>query len=209
MNQICDLVCQNVEVFGVCVIDVCLICIDLFEQNLNVIYVWMCVECECEVVDEIVCGGEVVQCVCVVVDCIVVELILEVCKKVEIVCGEVDVCCNVIYVVVFGCDFEFFVFICLMILYEWVLKGENSLLVIQLEGEFFDYLCSDGVDWVNFVLVVFSVVFLVVLGENVVMDEILIEDIVLLFEINCEGQFLGENVGVMLMLMLELLFSLL
>lgn len=56
MLWICNGVICDVEVFGFEVIDVCLKCIDLLCENFDVIFVWMWVECEWEVIDEWVCG---------------------------------------------------------------------------------------------------------------------------------------------------------
>ena len=69
--------------------------------------------------------------------------------KAEIVRGEADARRNAIYAAAFGRDPEFFAFTRSMTSYERALRGENSSLVIQPEGEFFDYLKSDGAERAN------------------------------------------------------------
>ena len=79
----------------------------------------------------------------------VVELTSEARKRAEVVRGEADARRNAVYAEAFGRDPEFFAFTRSMTSYERALKGENSSLVIQPEGEFFDYLRSDGADRAN------------------------------------------------------------
>ena len=99
--------------------------------------------------DEIARGGEAAQRVRATADRTVVELTSEARKKAEIVRGEADARRNAIYAAAFGRDPEFFAFTRSMTSYERALRGENSSLVIQPEGEFFDYLKSDGAERAN------------------------------------------------------------
>lgn len=207
MNQIRDLARQNAEALGVRVIDVRLTRTDLPEQNLNATYARMRAEREREAADEIARGGEAAQRVRAAADRTVVELTSEARKKAEIVRGEADASRNAIYAAAFGRDPEFFAFTRSMTSYERALKGENSSLVIQPEGEFFDYLRSDGADRANPVPVASSAASSVVLGETAATDETSTEDTVPPSETNREGQPLGENAGVTLTPMPESLSS--
>ena len=149
MNQIRDLARQNAEDLGVRVIDVRLTRTDLPEQNLNATYARMRAEREREAADEIARGGEAAQRVRAAADRTVVELTSEARKKAEIVRGEADARRNAIYAAAFGRDPEFFAFTRSMTSYERALRGENSSLVIQPEGEFFSYLRDDGASRAN------------------------------------------------------------
>ncbi|MFV0360113.1 protease modulator HflC [Tropicimonas sp.] len=149
MNRIRDLARTEAEDLGVRVIDVRLTRTDLPEQNLTATYARMRAEREREAADEIARGGEAAQRVRAAADRTVVELTSEARKKAEVVRGEADARRNAIYADAFGRDPEFFAFTRSMMSYERSLKGENSSLVIQPEGEFFDYLRSDGSDRAN------------------------------------------------------------
>ncbi len=144
MNRIRDLARTEAEDLGVRVIDVRLTRTDLPEQNLTATYARMRAEREREAADEIARGGEAAQRVRAAADRTVVELTSEARKKAEVVRGEADARRNAIYADAFGRDPEFFAFTRSMTSYERSLRGENSSLVIQPEGEFFDYLRSDG-----------------------------------------------------------------
>ncbi|MFV0297423.1 MAG: protease modulator HflC [Hyphomicrobiaceae bacterium] len=146
MNRIRDLARSEAEDLGVRVIDVRLTRTDLPEQNLTATYARMRAEREREAADEIARGGEAAQRVRAAADRTVVELTSEARKKAEVVRGEADARRNAIYADAFGRDPEFFAFTRSMTSYERSLRGENSSLVIQPEGEFFDYLRSDGAD---------------------------------------------------------------
>lgn len=149
MNRIRDLARSEAEDLGVRVIDVRLTRTDLPEQNLTATYARMRAEREREAADEIARGGEAAQRVRAAADRTVVELTSEARKKAEVVRGEADARRNAIYADAFGRDPEFFAFTRSMTSYERSLRGENSSLVIQPEGEFFDYLRSDGSDRAN------------------------------------------------------------
>lgn len=149
MNRIRDLARSEAEDLGVRVIDVRLTRTDLPEQNLTATYARMRAEREREAADEIARGGEAAQRVRAAADRTVVELTSEARKKAEVVRGEADARRNAIYADAFGRDPEFFAFTRSMTSYERSLRGENSALVIQPEGEFFDYLRSDGSDKAN------------------------------------------------------------
>ncbi len=149
MNRIRDLARSEAEDLGVRVIDVRLTRTDLPEQNLTATYARMRAEREREAADEIARGGEAAQRVRAAADRTVVEQTSEARKKAEVVRGEADGRRNAIYADAFGRDPEFFAFTRSMVSYERALKGENSSLVIQPEGEFFDYLRNDGADKAN------------------------------------------------------------
>lgn len=144
MNRIRDLSREDAKDLGVRVIDVRLTRTDLPEQNLSATYARMRAEREREAADEIARGGEAAQRVRAAADRTVVELTSEARKKAEIVRGEADAKRNAIYAEAFGRDPEFFAFTRSMTSYERALKGENTSLVIQPDGEFFSYLRDDG-----------------------------------------------------------------
>ncbi len=149
MNQIRDLARDDAKDLGVRVIDVRLTRTDLPEQNLTATYARMRAEREREAADEIARGGEAAQRVRAAADRTVVELTSEARKRAEVVRGEADARRNAIYAAAFSRDPEFFAFTRSMASYERSLKGENSALVIQPKGQFFDYLRNDGADRAN------------------------------------------------------------
>ncbi len=204
MNQIRDLARQNAEDLGVRVIDVRLTRTDLPEQNLNATYARMRAEREREAADEIARGGEAAQRVRAAADRTVVELTSEARKKAEIVRGEADARRNAIYAAAFGRDPEFFAFTRSMTSYERALKGENSSMVIQPDGEFFDYLKSDGSERANPAPAAASAALSVVTGAEAVSTD---TNDVAPNETNREGQPLGEAAGVTLTPMPEALSS--
>ncbi|MDB6177840.1 protease modulator HflC [Paracoccus sp. Z330] len=144
MNQIRDEARNNSAGLGVEIIDVRLTRTDLPEQNLNATYARMRAERQREAADEIARGGEAAQRVRAAADRTVVELTSEAQKRAEIVRGEADARRNAIYADAFGRDPEFFAFTRSMTSYERALKGSNSSLVMQPDGQFFSYLSDDG-----------------------------------------------------------------
>lgn len=144
MNQIRDEARANSEGLGVEIIDVRLTRTDLPEQNLNATYARMRAERQREAADEIARGGEAAQRVRAAADRTVIELTSEAQKRAEIARGEADAQRNAIYADAFGRDPEFFAFTRSMTSYERALRGENSTMVLQPEGEFFNYLRDDG-----------------------------------------------------------------
>lgn len=144
MNRIRDLARAEAENLGVRVIDVRLTRTDLPEQNLAATYARMKAEREREAADEIARGNEAAQRVRAAADRTVVELTSEARKRAEVVRGEADARRNSIYAEAFGRDPEFFAFSRSMMSYERALKGSNSSMVMQPDGEFFTYLRDDG-----------------------------------------------------------------
>ncbi|MCF3972245.1 protease modulator HflC [Paracoccus salsus] len=149
MNQIRDEARSNSAGLGVEIIDVRLTRTDLPEQNLNATYARMRAERQREAADEIARGGEAAQRVRAAADRTVVELTSEAQKRGEIVRGEADAERNAIYADAFGRDPEFFAFTRSMTSYGRALKGENSSMVLQPDGEFFSYLRDDGASRAN------------------------------------------------------------
>lgn len=202
MNRIRDLARTEAEDLGVRVIDVRLTRTDLPEQNLNATYARMRAEREREAADEVARGGEAAQRVRAAADRTVVELTSEARKKAEIVRGEADGRRNAIYADAFGRDPEFFAFTRSMVSYERALKGENSSLVIQPEGEFFDYLRNDGADKANPVPVPRPAAAVSEAPAEAATDEAVAPT-----ETNREGEPLGAAAGVTLTPMPEALAS--
>ena len=149
MNQIRDEARNNSAGLGVEIIDVRLTRTDLPEQNLNATYARMRAERQREAADEVARGGEAAQRVRAAADRTVVELTSEATKRAEIVRGEADAERNAIYADAFGRDPEFFAFTRSMTSYERALKGQNSSIVMQPNGEFFSYLSDDGASRAN------------------------------------------------------------
>nr|WP_081962626.1 protease modulator HflC [Paracoccus sanguinis] len=144
MGQIRDAARGEAEALGVQIIDVRLTRTDLPEQNLTATYARMRAEREREAADEIARGGEAAQRVRATADRTVVELTSDARRRSEIVRGEADAQRNAIYAQAFGQDPEFFAFTRSMTAYERALRGQNSSLVINPEGEFFSYLGAGG-----------------------------------------------------------------
>lgn len=149
MNQIRDEARANSSGLGVEIIDVRLTRTDLPEQNLTATYARMRAERQREAADEIARGGEAAQRVRAAADRTVVEVTSEAQKRAEMVRGEADAERNAIYADAFGRDPEFFAFSRSMTSYERALRGENSSLVLQPDGEFFTYLRDDGASRAN------------------------------------------------------------
>lgn len=146
MNQIRDEARKNSEGLGVEIIDVRLTRTDLPEQNLQATYDRMKAEREREAADEVARGNEAAQRVQAAADRTVVELISEAERRASIIKGEADAKRNAVYADAFGRDPEFFDFTRSLTSYEGALKGENTQMVIQPDGEFFSYLSDDGSD---------------------------------------------------------------
>ena len=144
MNQIRDEARKNSAGLGVEIIDVRLTRTDLPEQNLNATYDRMKAEREREAADEVARGKEAAQRVQAAADRTVVELISEAQRRASIIKGEADAQRSAIYADAFGRDPEFFDFTRSLTSYEAALKGENTQMVIQPDGEFFSYLSDDG-----------------------------------------------------------------
>ena len=149
MNQIRDEARRNSQGLGVEIIDVRLTRTDLPEQNLNATYARMRAERQREAADEIARGGEAAQRVRAAADRTVVELTSEATKRSEVIRGEADARRNAIYADAFGRDPEFFAFTRSMTSYERALRGENSTMVMNPDGEFFTYLRDDGASRAN------------------------------------------------------------
>ena len=90
--------------------------------------------------------------------------------------------------------------------YERALRGENSSLVIQPEGEFFDYLKSDGAERANPVPAAAAAALSVVAPAPAVVPAATEADVPP-SETNREGEPLGEAAGVTLTPMPEVLSS--
>lgn len=149
MNQIRDEARKNSGGLGIEIIDVRLTRTDLPEQNLNATYGRMRAEREREAADEIARGNEAAQRVRAAADRTVVELTSEARRRAEIARGEADAQRNAIYADAYGRDPEFFAFTRSLTSYQRALRGDNSSIVIQPNGEFFTYLSDDGASRAN------------------------------------------------------------
>jgi len=63
-------------------------------------------------------------------------------RQAQVIRGEADAERNAVFAEAFGADPEFFAFYRSLEAYENSLKGENSMLVMTPDGEFFDYFRS-------------------------------------------------------------------
>lgn len=143
MNLIRDIARREGSSLGIDVVDVRLTRTDLPEQNLEATFARMRAEREREAADEIARGGEAASRVRASADRTVVELTSDARRQAEVVRGEADAERNRIYAEAFGKDPEFFAFTRSLTSYERALKSENSSIVMNPEGEFFEYLRSD------------------------------------------------------------------
>lgn len=129
---------------GVEIIDVRIKRADLPQQNLQATFERMEAERQREAADERARGKEAAQIIRATADRQAVELVSEARKNAEIIRGEADGARNAIYADAYGRDPEFFAFYRSLAAYEESLKSENSTLVMNPDGEFFEYLKSDG-----------------------------------------------------------------
>lgn len=143
MNLIRDIARREGSSLGIDVVDVRLTRTDLPEQNLEATFARMRAEREREAADEIARGGEAASRVRASADRTVVELTSDARRQAEVVRGEADAERNRIYAEAFGQDPEFFAFTRSLTSYERSLKSENSSIVMNPDGEFFEYLRSD------------------------------------------------------------------
>lgn len=143
MNQIRDIARREGGSLGIDVVDVRLTRTDLPEQNLEATFARMRAEREREAADEIARGGEAAQRVRAAADRTVVELTSDARRQAEVVRGQADAERNRIYAEAFGKDPEFFAFTRSLTSYERALQSGNSSIVMNPDGEFFDYLRSD------------------------------------------------------------------
>lgn len=143
MNLIRDIARREGASLGIDVVDVRLTRTDLPEQNLEATFARMRAEREREAADEIARGGEAASRVRASADRTVVELTSDARRQAEVVRGEADAERNRIYAEAFGRDPEFFAFTRSLTSYERALKTENSSIVMNPDGEFFEYLRSD------------------------------------------------------------------
>lgn len=143
MNQMRDAARTQAEALGVTVIDVRLTRTDLPQANLEATYARMRADREREAADERARGGEAAQRVRATADRTVIELTSDARRRAEVIRGEADAARNAIYAEAFGRDPEFFAFTRSMTAYERALQGGTSSIVMQPDGEFFNYLRDD------------------------------------------------------------------
>lgn len=143
-KDIIDKVCEQIDVvvcknFGIQVVDVCIKCIDLFDEVSDLVYKCMKVEC-LQLVNELCYIGEQMVIIIIVdVDCQGQVLCVNVECDVVKICGEGDVQVVLIYVQVYGQDLEFFVFYCFMEVYCYVFGDGKSMFIVKLDDLFLQY----------------------------------------------------------------------
>jgi len=133
---------RSAEGLGLDVVDVRLKQTNLPEQNLEATFARMRAEREREAADEIARGNEAAQRVRALADRTVTETLSDAERQAQVIRGEADAERNAVFAEAFGADPEFFAFYRSLEAYENSLKGENSMLVMTPDGEFFDYFRS-------------------------------------------------------------------
>lgn len=145
MRRISTQAQRSAEGLGLEVVDVRLKQTNLPEQNLEATFSRMRAEREREAADEIARGNEAAQRVRALADRTVTETLSDAERKAQVVRGEADAERNAILAEAYGADPEFFTFYRSLEAYEKALQGNNSMMVMTPDSEFFDYLrSSDG-----------------------------------------------------------------
>jgi membrane protease subunit HflC len=133
---------RSAEGLGLDVVDVRLKQTNLPDQNLEATFARMRAEREREAADEIARGNEAAQRVRALADRTVTETLSDAEREAQVIRGEADAERNAVFAEAFGADPEFFAFYRSLEAYENSLKGNNSMLVMTPDGEFFDYFRS-------------------------------------------------------------------
>ncbi len=139
MSRIRDTAKLEATNLGIEIVDVRLKRTDLPSQNLEATFARMRAEREREAADEIARGEEAAQKVRAQADRTQVEIVSEAQKEAEITRGKADAERNRIYADAFNQDPEFFQFYRTLRAYELSFLPDNTTLLIDPEGEFFDY----------------------------------------------------------------------
>lgn len=139
MSRIRDTAKIEASNLGLEIVDVRLKRTDLPSQNLEATFARMRAEREREAADEIARGDEAAQKVRAQADRTQVEIVSEAQKEAEITRGLADAERNRIYADAFNQDPEFFQFYRTLRAYELSFQSDNTTLLIDPEGEFFNY----------------------------------------------------------------------
>ncbi|MCY3675765.1 MAG: protease modulator HflC [Paracoccaceae bacterium] len=139
MSRIRDTAKIEASNLGLEIVDVRLKRTDLPSQNLEATFARMRAEREREAADEIARGEEAAQKVRAQADRTQVEIVSEAQKEAEITRGLADAQRNRIYADAFNQDPEFFQFYRTLRAYELSFQSDNTTLLIDPEGEFFNY----------------------------------------------------------------------
>ena len=142
MTRIRDAARIEAQALGVDMIDVRLKRADLPTENLQATFARMQAERVREATDERARGNEAAQRVRAQADRTALEIVSEADRDANIVRGEADAERNRILAESFGKDQEFFAFIRSMEAYRKSMTGKNTTMVMEPEGEFFNYLRS-------------------------------------------------------------------
>lgn len=130
--------------FGIEVVDVRIRRADLPEQNSQAIYQRMQTEREREAAEIRAQGNEEAQRIRSRADREVTVLIAESERDAQIVRGEGDAKRNEIYAAAYSQDPEFFAFYRSMEAYRKSLKGDNTTMIVEPQGEFFRYFGNES-----------------------------------------------------------------
>lgn len=130
--------------FGIEVVDVRIRRADLPEQNSQAIYQRMQTEREREAAEIRAQGNEQAQRIRSRADREVTVLIAESERDAQIARGEGDAKRNEIYAAAYSQDPEFFAFYRSMEAYKKSLKGDNTTMIVEPQGEFFRYFGNES-----------------------------------------------------------------
>lgn len=130
--------------FGIEVVDVRIRRADLPEQNSQAIYQRMQTEREREAAEIRAQGNEEAQRIRSRADREVTVLIAESERDAQIARGEGDAKRNEIYAAAYSQDPEFFAFYRSMEAYKKSLKGDNTTMIVEPQGEFFRYFGNES-----------------------------------------------------------------
>jgi membrane protease subunit HflC len=130
--------------FGIEVVDVRIRRADLPEQNSQAIYQRMQTEREREAAEIRAQGNEEAQRIRSRADREVTVLIAESERDAQIARGEGDAKRNEIYAAAYSKDPEFFAFYRSMEAYKKSLKGDNTTMIVEPQGEFFRYFGNES-----------------------------------------------------------------
>ncbi len=142
MTRIRDVAILKSANLGIEVIDVRIKRAELPQQNLTATFDRMNAEREREARDERARGSEAAQRVRAQADRTAIETVSIAQRDSSIIRGEADAARNNIFAEAYGRDPEFFEFYRSLAAYENALQGSNSSMVLNPNGEFFNYFAS-------------------------------------------------------------------
>ncbi|WP_121634584.1 protease modulator HflC [Tropicibacter alexandrii] len=144
MNRIRDQARIEANSLGLEVVDVRLKQTNLPSQNLSATFDRMRAERQREAEDERARGREAAQRVRALADRTVTETLSEAEREANVIRGEADAERNAIFADAYGADPEFFAFYRSLQAYANSLGGDNSMMVMTPDSQFFEYFRSEN-----------------------------------------------------------------